>query len=371
MQMSSPDYQVRILDANYTLICQLDRYLTLQYRQQLNGVGSCSLTLAPNDPKLADIDLSASGTERIRRIQIIRNGEYVYGGLLERIEWTIPERAPQEEHWTVHGGDHGLYLNWRLIIPNTGYATYDVTDSADDVLKDLVRHHAGSLASASRQFSDLSVAADAGAAPSYECHERYTILLNALQEIAARDQVWWRMTPGASGVTFTTGYPLYGMDRTRGNGTNSECIFSLDRRNFLTASWVKDRTGHANYVYVGGQGEGTARTIIERSDSGAVTAIYRRERFIDARQLSATASLQARGDAALNELAVKETMDCRPIVETWKATSGTTWDLGDKVTVDIYPDGGREFTMTAVVAAIDVTIDKTGIETVVPILEAV
>jgi hypothetical protein len=303
-------------------------------------------------------------------VQIIRDGEHIYGGLLEHATWSVPQDAPQKERWTVHGGDHGLYLNWRLIVPGVGNATYDVTDHTDDAIKNLVKYHAGSSAGTGRPFTDLTVAADSHAASSYEVHERYTILLNAINEIAQRDSVWWRMEPGATGCTFTTGYPLYGLDRTRGNGVNAECIFSLDRRNFLSFTWANDRSHHANYVYVGGQGEGAARTIVERSDATAITNLYRRERFIDARQLSVTASLQARGDAALQELAVREGMDIKPISTTWKATDGTTWDLGDAVTIDIYPDGGRQFTCDAIVTAVDVTVSADGVETVVPVLEA-
>ena len=136
-------------------------------------------------------------------------------------------------------------------------------------------------------------------------------------------------------------------------------------------NWKRDRTGHANFVYVGGQGEAALRTIVERSDATAITNVYRRERFIDARQLSVAGQPAARGDAALKELAAVETMDCQPISETWKATTGTTWDLGDKVTVDIYPTGGRHFTMTAVVMAVDVSVNMDGVEQAVPLLEAV
>ena len=155
----------------------------------------CSITLASNDDKIADVDLTSAGSDRIRRVQIVRDNVHVYGGLLEHASWVIPESAPANERWTIGGGDHGLYLNWRIILPGVGDATYDVTDHADDVLKKLVKYHAGASAAAARMFSDLTVAADANAAPSYESHERYTILLNALVEIAARDGVYWRMVP--------------------------------------------------------------------------------------------------------------------------------------------------------------------------------
>jgi hypothetical protein len=360
-----PDYQLRVLDISYALDAQLNAALGWSYQQRLNGVGTCSIPLAFTDPKTANVDLMASGAERLRRIQIIRNGVHVFGGLLELSGWTLPGTI-----WSTDGGDYGLYLQWRKVEPASGHATYDVTAAADDAMKALVYNHAGAGADADRRFAGLTVAADAGAAPSYPASEAWTTLFDAVNKVAAQNRVYWRLEPTASGCTFTTGYTIYGLDRQRNNGVNAECIFSIDRHNWQSIAWQKDRTAHRNHVYVGGSGEGTSRRVREVEDATSVAALLRREEFVDESQVSSNAGLDARGAASLREMIVSETMDVDPVLGSWKATTGTTWDLGDCVDVDIYPDGGRHFTTLAVITGIDVTVTPDGTESVKPILEA-
>lgn len=373
--MATPNYQIWVATSAYAKVQNLKTYQRLEYSQTLNGIGSARLAMHPNDPKIADCDIRASdGTERIRRLLVYRDGVLVFGGLVERVEWSIPDTAPREESWVMHAVDGGAYLSWRLVIPAAGQDVYAVSDAADDAMKAFVYNHAGAGAGTGRPFTDLSVAADASAAATYSAEARYEILLNVVNEIAAKSGVYWRMTPGASGHTFTTAYPLWGVDRTQGNGVNSECIFTFDRRNFLSASWYDDRLSLANYIYVGGQGEGSDRTIVERSNATSIAACYRRERFADARQMTLTASLQNRGDAALAEMATQKGLDAVPLSSTWKATSGTTWDLGDKVSVFLRPDyggGWRDFSAEAVIKAIAVTVEPEAGETVRPELAGV
>jgi hypothetical protein len=366
-----PDYQLWICDSAYARLAYINDWTGVSYSQRLNGAGTATVDIRANDTKLALMDIvDSSGADRLRRLQIIRDGVHVFGGMIETEGWRLPDAAPEGERWTLHAIDHAVYLNWRLIIPGAGDDVYTTDGTADDVLKHLVRYHAGASAAAARQFSDITVAADAGAAPHYDAEERYAILLNALIKIAGRDRVWWRMVPTLTGCTFTTGYALFGVDRTRGNGVEDECVFTMDRRNFAGLDWAHDRSTHANYIYVGGQGEGAERTIVERTDATASAALLRREQFVDARQMTVTASLQARGDAALQEFSAIDSMTLRPATGTWKATTGTHWDLGDKVTAEITTY--RTFSVEPVITGIDVTLSMgTGgvVEMVTPIME--
>lgn len=363
------EYQIIVCDSAYSEVAYIARYRRLEYKQRLNAVGAATLELHPDDSKIALVDIKDSGgNERLRRLKVLRDGVLVFSGLIERCGWEIPETAPKGETWKAYALDLGCYLDWRLIVPAAGQAADKRSGAADDVIKAYVYNHAGAGAAAARQFSDLTVEANEALAPSYSAEERYTILLNAVNKICQRDRVWWYMDPGASGVTFRTSYPLYGLDRTKGNGVNSECVLEFSARNFHAAEWYEDRLEAANYTYVAGQGQEEDRTIVERSDATSIAALLRRETFIDARQLTLVASLQARGDAALKDMRPLEGMDAQPVFGTWK----TTWNLGDKITIFLRPDyggGWRDFRFDPVITGVDVTLTSEQLETAVPIME--
>lgn len=354
----SVQYQVRLEDNSYALVAMLDTWIELVYTQRLNDVGYAELSLRSNDAKISDITPA-------KRLKIIRNGEIVFGGIIQRINWSVPQAAPEGETYKVYAQDHAIYAARRIIVPPSGAEHDERTDHLDDILKAWVYYHAGAGAIAARQFSDLSVEADKHAGTSMTLRARYQNLLSTLQKYAV-GAIDWRFVPLDAGTQFRTAL-LWGIDRTQGNGVNAECVFSADRHNFLEVDYTSDIIELVNYVYVGGQGEGTARNIVERSDTASIAAYGRREAFVDARHLSLTSSLQAYGDAALQEKAAIEAMSVKPIAETWKASSGTTWDLGDKVTV--LARRWREFSYNGKIVAVEVRVDRDGIETITPSLE--
>ncbi len=356
-------YAVWLLANDYTKTALLANtgdtrtWTRLYYRQVLNGCGACTLELAPNSPKISDLAL-------MKRLLIYRDGTLVYGGLILGIGWEIG--ADGEETYTVRALDHAIYADWRIVTPSSGQEYDTRTDSADDVAKAYVRAHMGSGAAAGRQFSDLSVEADAGAVASHTEQARYVILLNLLQKLAEKVAFRWRFVPSATGCEFQTSAPPWGLDRTRGNGVNAEVIWSLDRRNVLEMEYIADLLEHYNYLYVAGQGEGVDRTVVERSNATAISAYGRRERLVDARHLSLTASLEARGDQALQEYAVIEDMTALPERDSWKVS----WDLGDYVTISANRYG-RTFSEDVEITAVNVEVSQEGVEHVRPELTTI
>ena len=358
-----PQYQLWILDDSYNKQALLTTFRRFKYRQVVNGQGWAEVELDAADPKIDEMLL-------MRRLVIVREGEIVFGGLLLREHWKVPETAPEGETWTAHFVDHAVYAAWRVTEPPAGSAYDSRSGPADDVAKAYVTAHAGSGAATARQFPDLSVAADLSQADSVSEAARYKNLLKLLQELADKGGFDWRFVPTWSGATFTTAYPYWGVDRRKGNGVNDEAVFAFDRHNFRSMDYTQDLIAHRNHVYVGGQGEGADRTIVEVENASWVSAYLRRETFADARHLSNTDSLNQYGTGVLQQHRPSITMTAKPLEGTWKASSGTTWDLGDLVTVYARLHG-REMQMDGQVKAVTIEVSPDGLETATPELEAV
>lgn len=360
----TPAYQVWILDDDYTKATFLPNagsaktWSRLDYHLQLNEVDSCILELLPNATAISSLDVG-------KRLLVLRNGSVVFVGMIVRLRWQIEETAPEGDTYTVTALGGAIYADWRLAIPGAGDEYDERTDHADDLAKDYVYYHCAGGAAAARQFSDLTVAADLHGATSITEQARYDRVLTLIQRLADKQAFQFRFVPSASGYTFTTAAPYWGVNRTEGNGAQDEVIWSLDRRNITSATWDLDTTGHRNYLYVAGQGEGADRTIVERSTAGDITAHKRRELLYDQRQLQLAASLQNAGDAKLAELSVGDMLRAQPLTSRFDGS----WDLGDRVTIYVRRYG-RTYSANVQITALDVVVEN-DVETVMPTVEEV
>ncbi len=352
-----PAYQLWVLDAAYAKLAYIRDYAQLEYKLVLNGLDWARLEMLPNDAKIAELLMG-------RRLLIVRNGAIVFHGRMLREGWQRPETAPAGETWAVwaYGGAH--YAKRRYVVPASGQEYDTRTDNADDVAKDYVYYHCGGGAAAARQFADLTVAADANAAGSLTWDARYSRVYDVLDKLRLKGGFDWRFVPTASGYTFTTAYPQWGLDRTKGNGVNDEMVFQVDRRNFRRMGYEFDASELENYAYVAGQGEGADRTVRERSDATSITAYGRCEAFVDARDLQLAASLDARGDSELAKRAARQSMSVLPTAGLWPGSFG----LGDLVTIQAY-QWERTFAMDAKVVALDVKVTAQELELVTPEVE--
>lgn len=100
------------------------------------------------------------------------------------------------------------------------------------------------------------------------------------------------------------------------------------------SEYTLDYLEEQNYIYVGGQGQESARTIRERSDATAIIAspVNRREGFADYTNTTDTAILDAHGDKTLRENRAKTTLR-RDLGGLDNRIYGADWDLGDTLTV--------------------------------------
>lgn len=359
--MANPQYQLWILNNNYTKLAHLPNagstktWSRLEYRQVLNDVDSCTLDILPNATAISSIDAT-------KRLLVLRDGVVAFVGPIVELGWDIAETAPAGDTFRVRAMGGAVYADWSLVVPAVGNEFDERTDHADDLAKDYVYYHMGAGAAAARQWSDVAVAADAHAATSMTPQPRFETVLEIIQKLAEQQGFDWRFVPSATGYTFTTGYPQYGLDRTEANGVNAEAIFSLDRRNIKTTSYRLNTMAHRNHIYVLGQGEGADQVVEERSDAVAVAAYHRREGLLD-HDAELAGALQDAGDAQLAKLAVNGVLTAEVLSDTWP----TKWGIGDLVTVYVRRYG-RTYSEDQKVTAIGVTVEG-DVETVAPEFE--
>lgn len=350
-------YQVWTLNNDYSKRQFLEQWRGLRYRVALNAAEECTIDLPPAYDKIPDMDV-------MQRVRIVREGSIVWGGVLQGEGWEVSEDAPASDSVQWKAQSAVEYLRWRTVPRPAGQDFDSVTDHADDIAKDLVDRHVGPSAAVGRVCSDVAVAADAHACTETTLPIVGGVLLDHLTDLAKGYGFWWRFIPGASGATFTTAYPLWGLDRTKGNGVNDELVFTFDRRNVKRMRYWRELNEHRNYVYVAGQGEGQEQAITERSDATAIAAYLRRESWLQGGNAGDAEEREGLGDAELAKRAVYAAME----VEAQPAVL-TPANLGDGCT--IYARRyGREFEMQAIITAIEFEVGADGVEMARPELVA-
>ena len=352
-----PNYQLWALDDAYAKQAMFDQWLSLDYRIGLNQIASASINLPANDDKIPDAAL-------MERLQIKRDGTLVWAGIFQTESWEIGEAAPQNDIHAVDALDNNAYLLWRTIERPAGADFHKETGAADDVAKAYVLAHLGTGAVAARRFTDMTIEADATAVASATKLWVGGSVYEHLQRLGAEKSFYWRMVPTASGCEFQTAYPLWGLDRSKGNGVNDELVFTLDRKNVARIAYKKDLSAHFNHMYMGGAGEGQNQLMVERADATYVSDNKRRELWVPATSYISTAGLQAEGDRVIEERRPFEIMDITPAV-----SAITPSNLGDKVTV-FARRYDRSFEFDAIIMAINFAVTPDGVERAVPELVA-
>lgn len=336
-----------------------------------NGVGRFSMILpASFDTKLL---------KRDRMIQVWRSPK---GGRLSLfrvylVRWWNFRRIDADMICEVRGPCLNDLLRRRYVINYTRTANAHMTDQADDMCKAVVDDHLVSDTSApvtaagSRVVAGLSVQGDLAAGPSLTESLAWRNVLDTLTDIAqasraAGTEIFWDIVASdVSGdsisVEFRTKTGQPGQDQT------SRVVFDEARGNLERASYTYDAATEVNYVYGGGQGQGTGRNIEQQYDATRYNASRwnRCEGFAYAAYSQAA---NAARDAARQKLAEGEpkVLFTGKAIDTEGTRFGKHWNWGDKVTARFL---GQDY--ESIIRKVQLTLDADRHETIDARLEYV
>lgn len=329
-------YQVRVYDTTGTLVLILDDWNSLYFYNRVSDYGYHTLSIGGDDDRYT---------------------EFVVDGLVEVLRRNEGAGVPwYREYLAFHRtGVHQMTDNGRQIFSSYGRGVEDLLHrrvvlwkagvftspsgmAADNAMKEFVRYNAGSQATtgngriASGVTTGLTVAANLGAAPTWNGDRAYKNLLDVLHEINEAKLVDFDVTwTGGQNFLFSTYYPRKGTDRT-GAGSAAPVVFSLEHANMSQAYLTESRMEEVTAVYVLGQGEDTDRTVVERTNTSelAISPWNRIEFAHDARNQSTTAALNDIGDGHLLEHGLDKHLSFQ-VVPSLGSVYGRDYFVGDLV----------------------------------------
>lgn len=318
---------LRVFDQNLTLVAEIDDYESLYFTRSWYDVGDFSLTInynklyAPTLTKGAIVQLGGRPDSTGIILSVTRDVGAGAGG-------------KGSEQITATGCELKYILRWRISYPPTGQDRYIMRDAAETVIKTFVNDQCGSAAPAARQFPLFAVNADQSRGSEYLISARYSVVADELIDCAWASGLSWRVNLDLSTKQYV--FEIYeGLDRTAAQAVNPRVIFSPKYDTVQSAQIKTSDLTYRSLMVVGGQGVGAARTIVLAHSGTEPTGLARREQWVDARDLSATPDLAARGAQKLIEYSNQNFFTGKALPYS-AVQYRTDYDLGDVVTMSAF-----------------------------------
>lgn len=329
-------YTVNIYNLDYELIFSLSDFVYLEYHQRINAPWNHQLTLefARDDPELAKFrQISADWIVEIYRTDPVTvQKTKVYEGL--NLTLVDQLRVNGSVILNYYGTGYTDLLKRRVIIPPDGEEYSSKSGPAETIMKSFVDDSMVTPDDMDRKFQNVSVEGSLGRGKVTAYNARYIILLSVCEAIAEDGDIDFGFTWGGDiGNPVFKARPIWGEDKTE--GTENQVVFSVENGNMIIPILSLNSSAEQNYAYVGGEGQGVDRVIIETSNPMAVAKSPwgRKEVWVDARQQDTTEALILFGQDELFKRRSQENFTFN-VIQTSQSRWIRDWELGDIITAN-------------------------------------
>lgn len=310
--------QVKVYDINLMRQGVIDVYRSLIWTRKFKEAGTVELHAALNKRNL----------KRLKEGNIVTMSGSVESAVIEGV---AADDYSNEITATGRMLSSGLSRRGIKTVVNISNATYE------DAMRTLV---------------DISAISGENPLPRFELGERkgigetvtfqvsYKELYTYMTKLSACSNLGFRIRGDYKAKKFY--FEVYeGKDHSENQIGNKRVIFSEVYRNINKATFTTNSQNYKTHAIVFGDGEGTARTIIEATINPDATGWERRELMVDARDIKrdglTTAQYQSaliqRGTEKLKEYGIVECLEAVTLPNV-NFTYKTDYDLGDIVTVN-------------------------------------
>lgn len=305
---------IRIIDIEFNLLAEIDDYESLIWTRRWHKAGEFELHISVNK----------ANTGELQKGRIIVAGNKA-AFILHR-EISVSENG--EEEILIEGPSVASIVGRRITIPPAGISYDKVSSTAEEAMKHYVDLNCVNPVDVNREIRSLVIAPNLARGGSIVYQSRLKALDTELETISLASGLGWDVALDIANRQWV--FETYdGRDITAGQSVNPPVIFSVDFDAVKAQTFIDSDVGYKNTGYVGGQGEGEAREIIEVGSG--LAGLDRIETFIDARDISEGTDLPARGQQKLSEMSAIQTFDSE-ILTDGPYQYREDWDLGDIVT---------------------------------------
>lgn len=356
--MQVTDLIVEVRDGNLNRVGQIpvDYLPGFTIVRRFNGIGTWTLSLPVGHPLETVLKQPGAGIIVTVRGTVLMSGFTTWMQTIQTVD--DPDGITQ-----ITGLDDSVLLRDHLAYPTASTAdvtaqttAYDVrTGTAEDVIKGYVSDNFGPTAPAARKSPVLAIEASSARGATVKGSARFDVLYDLVK--------------GLADASANAGSPLGFTIVQAGSTLQFKCYTPTDRSGYIRMDIANNKLTETTYslaqpkttrTIVGGSGDGTARTFLERSSYTSLqaeTAWARRiEVFVDARDTADATTLATSGDSVLaTDGKAQITATVRPS-DDQTMLFGQHYFLGDTVTVVV-----GSYELAAVVTEVGISVADDGV----------
>ena len=251
-------------------------------------------------------------------------------GIINHVEMSVGENGEESETLVVIANMLSSIFSDKITMPPEGKAHHIMRDNVGNIMKNLVKFNCINPENPKRRIELLTTTPNKNEGQYTTFQTRLKQLDKELEKLSIMSGLGWNVSIDAHNKKWV--FDVFtGVDRTQGQYKNPPVIFSLEFDSIKSQKYVDSELGCKNVAIVGGQGQGSERTIIEVGDTVS-TGLERKEVFIDARDIENVNDLPSRGEQKLSEFQPIKSFDTE-ILTNSPFQYKKDWDLGDVVTV--------------------------------------
>lgn len=321
---------IRIITPGFELRGEIDDYASMWFTRSWHGIGQMELRINRYKKHVEHL---------IKNNIIMVNPKKVY--IIKHREIELDENGKATENWVIKALQLKVITGQRITVPPTTTAYDNKQGNAETVMKHYVDRNIVNPLDANRSINQLLIAQNNNRGPTVSWQSRFKNLAEELADISLNSGLGWDITLDIPNKKWL--FEVYvGKSLIASQSLLPPVIFSPQFDSLQSLHYSESELNYKNAAYVGGQGEGINRRVIEiGNDNG----LLRHEVFIDARDVEEKdendqplpeaeiiSTLTERGQQKLQEFLQEEYLEGQILTKS-PFTYEKDYDLGDIVTI--------------------------------------
>lgn len=263
---------IRVITQDFQLLTEIDSYSSLQVVRRWHGIGELELRI---NRYMKDTHLLQRG------VLLIVGGQLHKVYIIKHREIELDESGKATESWLIKAPALKSVLGQRITLPPSHTAYDNKQGPAEEVMKHYVNNNAINPVDVNRIIPNLIIAENLNRGDSLSWQSRFKNLAEELEGQSLASGLGWNVYLDIQAKRWVFDV-LEGRNLTASQSDLPPVIFGPQYDSLKTLSYSESELNYKNTAYVGGQGEGVERRVIELGDS---MGIDRHELFVDARDV--------------------------------------------------------------------------------------
>ncbi|TKC15671.1 siphovirus ReqiPepy6 Gp37-like family protein [Robertmurraya kyonggiensis] len=321
---------IRIISPDFELLGEIDNYESMLPVFSFHGMGSIELRINRYKKYVEHL---------IKNNIIMINPRKAF--IIKHREIELDENGKITENWLIKGLALKVVIGQRITVPPSTTAYDNKQGNAETVMKHFIDTNVVNPVDPKRKIDNIIIAPNQNRGSSISWQSRFKNLAEEISSISLNTGLGWDIHIDTQVKKWVFDV-AEGKDLTANQSENPPVIFSPQFDSLKQLAYTESELNYKNAAYVGGQGEGAERRIVE---FGTNTDLERHEVFIDARDVeekdeddqplpeqTIVQNLTDRGQQQLNELLNEEYLEGQILTKS-PFKYEVDYNLGDIVTV--------------------------------------